>query len=111
MFPIIVRCVIVSSSDKPYSCDQGALKSYDIVFSTSASKETVFAWYDAAYPAHGWGHILLYSSPEQERMYRFWDYAIDDCRSLELTVEYNQQQNTCCQIINLNEGRMCRRIL
>jgi hypothetical protein len=84
------------------------VKSYEILFSTSASKETVFAWYDAQYAAHGWTHILLYSSPEEERLNRYWDYPMD-CRSLGLTVEYNQQQNTYRHVIILNEGRMCRR--
>lgn len=87
---------------------QQDVKSYEIVFSTSASKDTVFAWYDTQYPAHGWTHILLYGSPEQESMYRFWDYVIDECRSLGLTVEYNQQNNTYLHIIVLTEGRMCR---
>jgi hypothetical protein len=90
---------------------QDDVKSYEIVFSTSATKDTVFDWYDARYAAHGWTHILLYSSPEEERLNRYWDYVIDRCRSLGLIVEYNQYQNTYSHIIILSEGRMCRRKL
>lgn len=47
---------------------QKDLKSYEIIFTTPASKDEVTAWYEMNYTAHGWKHKRNLAGTEQEAL-------------------------------------------
>ena len=87
------------------------LKSYEIVFTTPASKDQVTAWYEANYKTQGWRKMGSFGNAEEEARVYTLDYEIDSCRTLGLSVIFDPQTQRYTHRIVLGEGRMCRRNL
>jgi hypothetical protein len=75
------------------------------VFSTTATMEEVFAWYDTMYAAHGWVDRLI-RPPEEEYRFLDWDYAVDGLCWLGLQVKYTPSTKIYIHRVSLF-GKSC----